>query len=490
MRQSSSHLLRYLSSPLGGVWLLSVLFVVASSSARGSSYAPRRPLAWQHAASSPAAATAARRHGNLLGLLSKGARRGSFPTAETGDGVGGTLGGRRDPRVLRSVSSSHRSSRHGNIAGYLPPFRSYYYYAPSRMSSSVDPQTDDVPQCQGETAENLKEGNDDGEGKLLLLSRPRGFCEGVNRAVRTVEETLRLYGSPVYVKHAIVHNRIVCDRLKEKGAIFVEDIEEIPRGATVVFSAHGVSPAVREAADARQLRTIDASCPLVSKVHVYVKKKAEEGYSIILIGHKTHVEIVGVQGEAPEATTVVESAEDVARLPFDADAKLFYATQTTLSVDDYKDILAALKSRYPNIASIPSGSICYATTNRQGALKHLVEKWPDQVQLALVVGDPTSSNSQRLKETAAHRGVPARLVTSEDQIDPEWLRGIRVLCLTSGASTPEDVVQRVIGRLRELGVARVEEFVHAEETVRWKLPRNLETAIKERETERERSSDP
>ncbi|CEM10222.1 unnamed protein product [Vitrella brassicaformis CCMP3155] len=316
-----------------------------------------------------------------------------------------------------------------------------------------------------------------GEGIKLVLTNPRGFCEGVVRAIDTVEEALKLWGPPIYVKHEIVHNRIVCDRLKNKGVIFIEDLNEVPEGEKIIYSAHGIPPEVRDVAKQRNLMEVDATCPLVTKVHVYAKRKAKEGYHIILIGHADHVETIGTKGEAPDQTTIVESVQDVMNLPFTENDKLFYATQTTLSMDDCKDIVAALKLRYPHVESIPSGSICFATTNRQGAMREVVE----QSDLALVVGDQMSSNSKRLRETAELRNVKGKLIQGPDDIREEWLDGVKTITLTAGASTPEDVVQRVVDRLKELGVTQTEEFVFAEENVNWKLPRALTEAIKESE---------
>ena len=232
----------------------------------------------------------------------------------------------------------------------------------------------------------------------LLLSKPRGFCAGVERAIETVEKALTLWGSPIYVKHEIVHNKHVVDGLKAKGAIFIENIDEVPIGARLIYSAHGVSPAVRAQAKARNLIEIDATCGLVTRVHSAVKRFAAQGYQIILIGHRNHVEIIGTAGEAPDVTTIVESVDDVEKLAFPAASKLFYITQTTLSLDDVKEITDALIVRYPDIETLPSSSICYATTNRQMALKEIT----DQTDLVLVVGDPQSSNSNRLRELAAN----------------------------------------------------------------------------------------
>lgn len=303
----------------------------------------------------------------------------------------------------------------------------------------------------------------------LLLSKPRGFCAGVDRAIDTVERALELWGAPIYVKHEIVHNKHVVESLKQKGAIFIEDLNEVPVGARVIYSAHGVSPAVREHAKERNLIEIDATCGLVTKVHSAVKRYAQKGYQIVLIGHRKHVEIIGTAGEAPDVTTIVESVQDVATLQFPQDQKLFYTTQTTLSLDDVKEITEALIAKYPHIETLPSASICYATTNRQMALRAIT----DEADLILVVGDPRSSNSNRLREVADLRGVPAYLINDEHEILNAWLDNVKVIGLTAGASTPEHVVQRCIERLRSLGVTEVEDVVFTEEDVVFQLPKQV-----------------
>lgn len=303
----------------------------------------------------------------------------------------------------------------------------------------------------------------------LLLSKPRGFCAGVERAIETVERAIKLWGAPVYVKHEIVHNKHVVEDLRRKGAIFIEDLEMVPRGARLIYSAHGVSPAVRALAKERELIEIDATCGLVTKVHSAVKQYAKKGYHIILIGHKKHVEIIGTFGEAPDVTTIVESAKDVENLHFAKDQRLFYTTQTTLSLDDVKEITDALLVKYPHIETLPSSSICYATTNRQMALREITR----EADLVLVVGDPRSSNSNRLREVATLRGVTAYLINGEEEIDPNWLSGVKTISLTAGASTPEEVVQRCIKRLQELGVSSVEEVTFTEENVFFQLPKQV-----------------
>lgn len=303
----------------------------------------------------------------------------------------------------------------------------------------------------------------------LLLSKPRGFCAGVERAIETVERALKLWGPPIYVKHEIVHNRHVVEGLKKKGAIFIEDLDEVPKGARVIYSAHGVSPEVRKQAKERSLIEIDATCGLVTKVHSAAIRYADKGYHIILIGHRNHVEIIGTAGEVPNATTIVESVADIATLQFPPHQKLFYLTQTTLSLDDVKEITDALIAKYPHVETLPSSSICYATTNRQMALRQIT----DQTDLVIVVGDPQSSNSNRLREVAERRKVRAFLINNENEIDPAWLKGVTTIAMTAGASTPENIVQNCIKRLRDLGVKEVEEVVYKEEDVFFQLPKQV-----------------
>lgn len=308
----------------------------------------------------------------------------------------------------------------------------------------------------------------------LLLSKPRGFCAGVERAIETVEKAIKLWGAPIYVKHEIVHNKYVVDDMRTKGAIFIEDLNDVPIGARLIYSAHGVSPAVREAAKARNLIEIDATCGLVTRVHSAVKRFAAMGYQIILIGHRNHVEIIGTAGEAPEVTTIVESAEDVQRLSYNDHDKLFYITQTTLSLDDVREVTEALKAKYPHIETLPSSSICYATTNRQLALQEIT----DETDLVLVVGDPQSSNSNRLQELASKRNIPSYLINNEAEIDPQWLKGVKIIGLTAGASTPEVIVQKCIERLISLGVSSVEDVVFTVEDVVFQLPKPVLTALR------------
>ena len=306
----------------------------------------------------------------------------------------------------------------------------------------------------------------------LLLSKPRGFCAGVERAIETVERSLTLWGAPIYVKHEIVHNKHVVEDLEKKGAIFIEDLDDVPTGSRIIYSAHGISPKVREHAKKRHLIEIDATCGLVIRVHSAAKRFAAKGYQIILIGHRNHVEVIGTAGEAPDVTTIVENAEDVAHLPFTADQKLFYLTQTTLSLDDVKEIMDALHAKYPNIETLPSSSICYATTNRQLALREIVH----QVDIVFVVGDPRSSNSNRLCEVARKRGIPSQLINHPEEIDPAILAGVKTIGLTAGASTPESVVQKCIEKLCQYGVRETEEVTFTEEDVFFQLPRQVLSA--------------
>lgn len=303
----------------------------------------------------------------------------------------------------------------------------------------------------------------------LILSKPRGFCAGVERAIDTVKRAIEIWKAPIYVKHEIVHNRHVVEELKVLGAIFVEDLQDVPEGSRLVFSAHGVSPLVREDAKRRNLFVIDATCGLVTKVHSAAKRFAEKGYKVVLIGHKNHVEILGTAGEAPESTIIIEKVPDVQTLPFSPDQKIAYLTQTTLSMDDVASITAALKERYPAIVTMPSSSICYATQNRQMALKHLA----GQSDLVLVVGDPKSSNSNRLREAAEKSGIRAYLINDAAGIQIDWLINVQTIAMTAGASTPEAVVKQCIERLKKMGVESVEEIVYTEENVVFQLPKEI-----------------
>jgi 4-hydroxy-3-methylbut-2-en-1-yl diphosphate reductase len=311
----------------------------------------------------------------------------------------------------------------------------------------------------------------------VLLASPRGYCAGVERAVETVERALEHYGAPVYVRKQIVHNIHVVRDLEARGAIFVERETEVPEGATVVYSAHGVAPSVH--ANSARLRhdVIDATCPLVTKVHVQAKRYAAGGYRVILIGHAGHEEVEGTMGEAPESTILVESVEDVEALPLPADAKVAYVTQTTLSVDETADIIAALRRRFPEIHAPKKEDICYATSNRQWAVKELI----GEIDLLLVIGSRNSSNSNRLVEVARADGVPAYLIDDETEIDTSWLDGVRIVGVTSGASAPESLVSRVCDWFRALGVKRIEPYRMVDEDVTFRLPIELrrELAIAE-----------
>ena len=303
----------------------------------------------------------------------------------------------------------------------------------------------------------------------LLLSKPRGFCAGVERAIDAVKKALELWGPPIYVKHEIVHNNHVVSELREMGAIFIEDLNDVPMGSRIVYSAHGISPKVRDHAKKRNLIEIDATCGLVTKVHSAAKRYAARGYQVILIGHRNHVETIGTAGEAPDVTTIVETVDEVENLPFTSDQKLAYLTQTTLSLDDVREITEVLLKKFPQIETLPSSSICYATTNRQMALRQIIE----DADLVLVVGDPLSSNSNRLREVAERRGKTASLIHEKDQIDPKWLEDIETIAMTAGASTPEAIVQSCIDRLRELGLTQVEEVTFSEEDVFFQLPKQV-----------------
>lgn len=304
----------------------------------------------------------------------------------------------------------------------------------------------------------------------LMLAAPRGFCAGVDRAIEIVERALMRYGPPVYVRHEIVHNRFVVDGLRAKGAIFVEELDEVPDGAPVVFSAHGVPKSVPAAATERGLDWLDATCPLVSKVHRQAERQIEAGRHILFIGHRGHPEVIGTFGQVPEGTiTLVETLEDVATLDFPADAALSFLTQTTLSVDDTAEIVAALRIRFPAIAGPKAEDICYATSNRQAAVKAIAE----ECQLVLVIGAPNSSNSLRLVEVAQRCGAEGQLIQRGSEIDEAWFDGVTTMGLTAGASAPETLVQEVIDRIGEFRTVEVEQVVTAEEKIVFKLPRQL-----------------
>jgi len=312
-------------------------------------------------------------------------------------------------------------------------------------------------------------GNTRFEPGTLLLLRPRGFCAGVIRAIEIVQSAIEILGRPVYVRKEIVHNRHVVDELTAQGAVFVEALDEVPGGAAVIFSAHGVSPEVRECARQRQLQVIDATCPLVTKVHLEVIRYARENYTIILIGHRNHDEVIGTLGEAPEAIRVISSVEEVDSLEFPNPCRLAYLTQTTLSIDDTAEIVERLKKRFPEIVSPPRQDICYATQNRQMAVKSVSAK----VDGVLVVGARNSSNSNRLVEVARGMGAGACLIDSAADIPPQWLNGRKHIGVTAGASTPEVLVAEVVDRLKSLGFTRLEEVEWIAEDVRFVLPPEL-----------------
>ncbi len=306
----------------------------------------------------------------------------------------------------------------------------------------------------------------------VLLANPRGFCAGVEMAIQTVEQAVKIVGTPLYVYHEIVHNRHVVEGFIEQGVVFVDSIDEVPENATVVFSAHGVSPQVRLSAKQRGCTMIDATCPLVTKVHMEALRYARQGYNILLIGHAGHDEVVGTVGEAPGAITIVESPEDVADLPFGQDDPIVYLTQTTLSVDDANRIITAIRDRYPHVKEPPTEDICYATTNRQHAVRELAP----QADLVLVVGSQNSSNSVRLTEIAENTepaGTPAKLVDDASEIDPDWFTGVGSVLVTAGASAPEHLVQQIVQKLVDNFAGEVEHATVVEEDMSFNLPVSL-----------------
>src|SRR5690349_11908252 len=307
----------------------------------------------------------------------------------------------------------------------------------------------------------------------LLLAAPRGYCAGVDRAVQTVERALDLYGAPVYVRKEIVHNKHVVEQLRERGAVFVDQETEVPEGETVVFSAHGVSPAVHKNAETRELRTIDATCPLVTKVHVEARKFAEQGYTIVLIGHEGHEEVEGTTGEAPASIVLVQTVEDADALEVDDPERVAYITQTTLSVDETMAIIDRLKQRFPAIAGPKSDDICYATTNRQIAVKQLAR----ECDLVLVIGSTNSSNSNRLVEVAREHGAASYLIDNAGQVDESWLDGIETVGITSGASAPEELVEKLVDYFVERGAEEVAELRTVDEDVRFMLPKKIRTQL-------------
>ncbi len=304
----------------------------------------------------------------------------------------------------------------------------------------------------------------------ITLANPRGFCAGVERAIAIVERAIEKFGAPIYVRHEVVHNKFVCDSLREKGAIFIDRLDDVPQGATVIFSAHGVSKSVREAAAARGLRVFDATCPLVTKVHNQVARMRKEGCEIVMIGHKGHPEVEGTMGQSPDGMYLVETVEDVGRLRIGSGIPLAYVTQTTLSVDDAARIVEALKKRFPDIREPRSDDICYATQNRQDAVKALA----GQTNVIFVVGSQSSSNSNRLREVAELRGTQAYLVDHAEQIDPSWLKEVDRVGITAGASAPEILVQQVVEKLAKTHPAEIKQLQGVEEHVIFALPKELQ----------------
>lgn len=303
----------------------------------------------------------------------------------------------------------------------------------------------------------------------VVLANPRGFCAGVDRAIIIVEQALERFGAPIYVRHEVVHNKYVVDELKRKGAIFIEALDEVPPGATLVFSAHGVSREVRREADARGYRVFDATCPLVTKVHVEVGKLRDKDLEVIMIGHRGHPEVEGTMGQSEQGMYLVETPEDVEKLVVSNPHRLAYVTQTTLSLDDAARVIAALKQRFPDIAAPKSDDICYATQNRQDAVKVLAR----ECDLVIVVGSPNSSNSNRLREVAQNQGVDAYMVDNAGQLQPQWLTGKRRIGVTAGASAPEILVKEVVAKLGALGASDVRELQGIVENVVFPLPKNL-----------------
>ncbi|HTA87851.1 MAG TPA: 4-hydroxy-3-methylbut-2-enyl diphosphate reductase [Silvibacterium sp.] len=337
---------------------------------------------------------------------------------------------------------------------------------PARYTSRVTPTTVDTYTPSPHSLAT------DTERRVLLL-KPRGFCAGVVRAIDVVKIALETFGAPIYVRKEIVHNRFVVNELAEKGAIFVDDIEQVPAGMRVIYSAHGVSPAVRDRSKERKLKVIDATCPLVTKVHVEAVKFAKQGYSLVLIGHRDHDEIEGTLGEAPDVTTVVSSAAEVATLQVPDPNRVAYLTQTTLSLDEARDIIQALKEKFPNIIGPHSQDICYATENRQTAVKNVAHN----ADLVLVVGSNNSSNSNRLVEVSQNLSTRSYLIENSNAIDPEWLEGVATVAVTAGASAPEVLVEDVVAYLRDRGFGSVEEVEVMPENVRFGLPPEIVQAI-------------
>ncbi len=303
----------------------------------------------------------------------------------------------------------------------------------------------------------------------VLLANPRGFCAGVDRAIEIVERAIALHGAPIYVRHEVVHNKFVVDDLREKGAVFIEDLDQVPTGATLIFSAHGVSQAVRRDAESRGLRVFDATCPLVTKVHVEVSKMRAQGREIVMIGHAGHPEVQGTMGQSNGGMYLVEDPEDVAQLVVTDENNLAFVTQTTLSMDDAERTIAALKARFPSIVGPKKDDICYATQNRQDAVKTLAK----QCDVVIVVGSPNSSNSNRLREVAQNQGVQAYMIDNASELNPDWLHGKKCVGITAGASAPEILVQAVIDKLKALGADSVRDLEGIEERVTFPLPKGL-----------------
>ena len=303
----------------------------------------------------------------------------------------------------------------------------------------------------------------------ILMAQPRGFCAGVDRAINIVNEALNRFGAPIYVRHEIVHNAYVVNELRDKGAVFVDELHEVPKGGIVVFSAHGVSQEVRRDAEARGLQVYDATCPLVTKVHLEVVKMCKDGFTVLMIGHAGHPEVEGTMGQVTEGVFLIEKVGDVSSLPFPADEKIAFVTQTTLSVDETKEIVEALTKKFPNIVQPRKQDICYATQNRQDAVKFMAP----QVEVVIVVGSATSSNSNRLRELSEKLGVPSYMVDAPDQLKPEWFAGKRRVGLTAGASAPESLAQSIVSRIQEFGPRNVRPLDGVVEDVTFSLPKNL-----------------
>lgn len=309
----------------------------------------------------------------------------------------------------------------------------------------------------------------DSNNPEILMAQPRGFCAGVDRAINIVNEALIRFGAPIYVRHEIVHNAYVVNELREKGAVFVEELHEVPKGGIVVFSAHGVSQEVRRDAEVRGLQVYDATCPLVTKVHLEVVKMCKDGFTVLMIGHAGHPEVEGTMGQVKEGVFLIEKVGDVGSLPFPADEKIAFVTQTTLSVDETKEIVDALTMKFPNIVQPRKQDICYATQNRQDAVKFMAP----QVEVVIVVGSATSSNSNRLRELSEKLGVPSYMVDAPEQLKPEWFAGKKRVGLTAGASAPESLAQSIVSRIQEFGPRQVRALDGVIEEVTFSLPKNL-----------------